>query len=232
MKASATQEEPRITPHRASWRAVKDELASVGAELSRLRAEKEVDRALIEAQDARLAKAGADLEECKRLASSLITDICIEKEARAVAERIASERAAEVQRLELVLTLEREARQMSEDRLKEEAAIHMDPEAIGSPANIAMLLAEDVERLRARVHELEPLAAVGRSMLALPVSHAIARRAAGYSLHRWACEGCSSLVGDGECEECGSVGDGVWHEIATASTVPAALRAAGIGEAP
>lgn len=155
MKASATQEEPRITPHRASWRAVKDELASVGAELSRLRAEKEVDRALIEAQDARLAKAGADLEQ--------------ERAARAVTERIASERAAEVQRLELVLTLEREARQMSEDRLKEEAAIHMDPEAIGSPANIAMLLAEDVERLRARVHELEPLAAVGQLTALLPV---------------------------------------------------------------
>lgn len=169
MKVSVTQEEPRVAPHRASWRAVKDELASVGAELSRLRAEKEVDRALIEAQDARLAKAGADLEECKRLASSLITDICIEKEARAVTERIASERAAEVQRLELVLTLEREARQMSEDRLKEEAAIHMDPEAIGSPANIAMLLAEDVERLRARVHELEPLAAVGQLTALLPV---------------------------------------------------------------
>jgi chromosome segregation ATPase len=106
MKASMTQEEPRVAPHRASWRAAQDELPSVASELARLRAEKEVDRALIAAQDARLAKAGADLEECKKLASGLITDIGAEKEARAVAERIARERAAEVQRLEAVLASE------------------------------------------------------------------------------------------------------------------------------
>jgi chromosome segregation ATPase len=87
-------------PHRNSWRAAQDEIARAASELARLRAEKEVDRALIAAQDARLAKAGADLEECKKLASGLITDIGAEKEARAVAERIARERAAEVQRLE------------------------------------------------------------------------------------------------------------------------------------
>lgn len=73
-------------PHRASWRAVKDELASVAAELARLRAEKEVDRAIIAAQDARLAKADADLK--------------LEREARAVAERIARERAATIAKLE------------------------------------------------------------------------------------------------------------------------------------
>ena len=100
MKASVTQEEPRVLPHRASWRAVKDELASVAAELARLRAEKEVDRALIEAQDARLAKAGADLEEHKRLNSELITQIAIEGIARDVTERIASERAATIAKLE------------------------------------------------------------------------------------------------------------------------------------
>jgi multidrug efflux pump subunit AcrA (membrane-fusion protein) len=91
---------PSPAPHRNSWRAAQDEIARAASELARLRAEKEVDRALIAAQDARLAKAGADLEECKKLASGLITDICAEKEARAVTERIASERAAEVQRLE------------------------------------------------------------------------------------------------------------------------------------
>lgn len=64
MKASMTQEEPRVTPHPASRRALQDELA-------RLKAEWDADRAMLKAQDARLAKTGADLEESRARAGEL-----------------------------------------------------------------------------------------------------------------------------------------------------------------
>lgn len=142
MKASATQEDLRVTPHPASRRALQVELERTRAELA--------------TQDARLAKAGADLDEHKLLASELITQIGLEREARAVAERIASERAATIAKLERAYS-ELAAGFAVLGAAKDEAialSIKLD--------RIAQERAAEVQRLEARVRELEPLAEVGR----------------------------------------------------------------------
>lgn len=153
----------------------------------RLEVDHEITLAALETQDARLAKAGADLEECRRLASELITQIGAEKEARAVIERIAAHRL------------------------------------------------DELVDLRAQVLELEPLAEVGRRMLALPEVMEVVPEPRGWCIYRKQCPFCARLVEalDQMCEAqdgaslC-DIEDSVL--VAVEKTLLAALRAAGIGE--
>jgi hypothetical protein len=148
-----TQEESRVTPHPASRRALQ-------VELERARAE-------IATQDAHLAKAGAEL--------------ALEREARAVTERIASERAAAVQRLEARV---RELEQVSLDFTRE------------------------IGRMSARQAELEPPAEVGRRMETLHDGYAVVRYGDKYMVE----------------DAIGCAGIGPTYVLLEA------LRAAGIGE--